>query len=314
MTDWLADDNGDAIFEVNPTTGASERRIPQADFNAAPRFGGGAQAGANSTEDFESFAYDVNSDTLYLFSGLCCSSSTLPTAFRLTRKNGTLQMTDWQPLASTADLTGAAWNPGDDRVYVGKGRMFRSFDYATAAQGPTLSVTGVSGITLWTSPRAAQTSSSSSAPPEVATSLAGRPPPVSAGRGSGSSSPHALRSKVRHLPAAGAQAALHHLEQLAVYFVGNDSPKRWFNANATTSCSDNSGWSTSPTSRDQAPRNGRSPTPGRDSGRIRAELRVPPDGARGRLRRLLRKELSPEGGWRTDLRTAASNFGRWSNG
>ena len=144
---WLADDNGDALFEVNPTTGALKRRIPQADFNSAPRFGGGPQAGANRTEDFESLAYDVNSDTLYLFSGPCCSSSLLPTAFRLTRKNGTLQVTDWQPLASTADFTGAAWNPGDDKVYVGKGRMFRSFDYATTAQGPTFSVTGVSGIT-----------------------------------------------------------------------------------------------------------------------------------------------------------------------
>ena len=67
---WLADDNGDAIFEVNPTTGALKRKIPQADFNAAPRFGGGPQAGATRTEDFESLAYDVNSDTLYLFSGL----------------------------------------------------------------------------------------------------------------------------------------------------------------------------------------------------------------------------------------------------
>lgn len=144
---WLADDNGDAIFEVNPATGALKRRIPQADFNAAPRFGGGPQAGANRTEDFEALAYDVNSDTLYLFSGRCCSSSILPTAFRLTRKNGTLQVTDWQPLASTADYTGAAWNPSDDRIYVGKGAMFRSFDYASAAQGPTFKVAGVSGIT-----------------------------------------------------------------------------------------------------------------------------------------------------------------------
>ena len=144
---WLADDNRDAIVEVNPATGALKRRIPQADFNAAPRFGGGPQAGANRTEDFESLAYDVNSDTLYLFSGLCCSSSILPTAFRLTRKNGTLQVTDWQPLASTADFTGAAWNPGDDRVYVGQGRRFRSFDYATVALGGAFKVEGVSGIT-----------------------------------------------------------------------------------------------------------------------------------------------------------------------
>jgi hypothetical protein len=144
---WLADDNGDAIFEVNPATGALKRRIPQADFNAAPRFGGGPQAGANRSEDFESIAYDVNSDTLYVFSGRCCSSSILPTAFRLTRRSGALQVTDWQPLASTADYTGAGWNPGDDRIYVGKGQLFRSFNYATAAEGPTFRVGGVSAIT-----------------------------------------------------------------------------------------------------------------------------------------------------------------------
>jgi hypothetical protein len=144
---WLADDNRDAIVEVNPATGALKRRIPQADFNAALRFGGGPQAGANRTEDFESLAYDVNSDTLYLFSGRCCNSSILPTVFRLTRMSGTLQVTDWQSLASTANYTGSAWNPSDDRVYVGQGRRFRSFDYATAALGGAFKVEGVSGIT-----------------------------------------------------------------------------------------------------------------------------------------------------------------------
>ena len=143
---WLADDNGDAVYEVNPTTGAWKRKIPQADFNAAPRFGGGPQAGPNRTEDFEALAYDVNSDTLYVFSGRCCSSSILPTAFRLTRQGGALRVADWQPLASTADYTGAAWNPGGDRIYVGKGRWFRSFDYTTAAEGPAFRVQGVSGI------------------------------------------------------------------------------------------------------------------------------------------------------------------------
>jgi hypothetical protein len=71
----------------------------------------------------------------------------LPAAFRLTRQSGALQVTDWQPLASTADYTGAAWNPGDDKVYVGKAQQFRTFDYATATQGPTFSVGGVSAIT-----------------------------------------------------------------------------------------------------------------------------------------------------------------------
>jgi hypothetical protein len=144
---WLADDNGDAVYEVNPTTGALKRKIPPADFNAAPRFGGGPQAGSNRAEDFEALAYDVNSDTLYVFSGLCCSSSILPTAFRLTRQSGALRVADWQPLVSTADYTGAGWNPGDDKIYVGKGRRFRSFNYATAAEGPAFSVGGVSAIT-----------------------------------------------------------------------------------------------------------------------------------------------------------------------
>jgi putative methionine-R-sulfoxide reductase with GAF domain len=144
---WLADDNGDAIFEVNPATGALKRRIPQADFNAASQFGGGPQAGSNRSEDFESLAYDVNSDTLYVFSGPCCTSSMLPTAFRLTRQSGALRVADWQPLASTADYTGAGWNPGDDKIYVGKGQRFRSFNYATAAEGPAFRVAGVSGIT-----------------------------------------------------------------------------------------------------------------------------------------------------------------------
>jgi hypothetical protein len=61
--------------------------------------------------------------------------------------SGTLQVTDWQSLASTANYTGSAWNPGDDRVYVGQGRRFRSFDYATAALGRAFKVEGVSGIT-----------------------------------------------------------------------------------------------------------------------------------------------------------------------
>ena len=108
--------------------------------------GGGPQAGATRTEDFESLAYDVNSDTLYLFSGRCCNSSILPTVFRLTRMSGTLQVTDWQSLASTANYTGSAWNPGDDRI-TGQGRRFRSFDYGTAAVGPGFKIEGVSGIT-----------------------------------------------------------------------------------------------------------------------------------------------------------------------
>jgi PKD repeat protein len=144
---WLADDNGDSIYEVNPVTGNLKRRIAQSAFSSAPMVGGGPQAGADRSEDFESLAYDANSDTLYLFSGPCCTSAIEPTAFRLTRQGGRLEVLDWQDLASTADYTGAAWNPADDTVYVGKAQQFRSFDYATGSQGSTFSVGGVSGIT-----------------------------------------------------------------------------------------------------------------------------------------------------------------------
>ncbi len=144
---WLADDNGKAIYEVHPGTGALKRTIPRAIFNAAPQLGGGPVAGTDRTNDFESIAYDAANDQLYVFSGPCCSGSILPTAFRLVRVGGALEVESYQPLVSTADYTGAAWNPGDGKIYVGKGQQLRTYDYVANAQGPTFGVTGLSGIT-----------------------------------------------------------------------------------------------------------------------------------------------------------------------
>jgi hypothetical protein len=145
---WLADDDGDAIFEVDPGTGVLKRKIPQTDFNAAPLLGGGPTAGPNRTEDFESIAYDQNSDALYVFSGPCCSASNHPTAFRLVRVSGTFQVESHQRLPEAgANYTAAAWNAGDDTIYVGYKSLFRSFDYATGTVGPTFSVGTISGIT-----------------------------------------------------------------------------------------------------------------------------------------------------------------------
>lgn len=144
---WLADDDGDAIFEVDPSTGVLKRKIAQTDFDAAPLLGGGPAAGPNRTEDFESMAYDQNSDALYVFSGPCCSTSILPTAFRLVRVGGTFQVESHRPLPAGANYTAAAWNSGDDTIYVGYKNLFRSFDYATGTEGPTFSVGTISGIT-----------------------------------------------------------------------------------------------------------------------------------------------------------------------
>ena len=143
---WLAGDNKKEIYEVDPTTGALKRKIARSVFNNAPRFGGGPPAGTDRTNDFEAMAYDRANDVLYVFSGDCCTSSILPTAFRLTRQSGQFQVESYQPLPTGADYTGAAWSPSDGKIYVGKGRDVRSFDYASGTASPSFRVAGVTGI------------------------------------------------------------------------------------------------------------------------------------------------------------------------
>jgi hypothetical protein len=143
---WLADDNGRAVYEVNPTTGALKQKIDQSAFAAATKFGGGSQAGADRTRDLEAMAYDEANDILYAFSGPCCSSSVLPTAFRLIRTGGTFKVESFQPLGSGADYTAAGWNRADGKVYVGVGGQIRSYNYVTNTASSTFRVTDLIGI------------------------------------------------------------------------------------------------------------------------------------------------------------------------
>lgn len=145
---WLVGDNERSAYETDPYTGALKRVVDRAAFEAAPQFGGGPAAGPNRSGDLESLAYDVDSDTLYAFSGTCCTSTTLPTAFRLTRDpvTGLFGVDSYQPLPSGADYTGAAWNSVEDKLYVGKGRNLRTYDYPTNTSGPTFRIPQVSGI------------------------------------------------------------------------------------------------------------------------------------------------------------------------
>jgi len=143
---WLADDDAGKIYEVDPATGTLKRTIDRTAFAAVPRLGGGALAGADRSRDLESLAYDAAADVLYVFSGPCCSSSVLPTVFRLTRQSGSLQLESYQPLASGSDFTAAAWNPADGTVYVGVSSNLRSYDYVTNTAGPTFKVPNLSGI------------------------------------------------------------------------------------------------------------------------------------------------------------------------
>jgi hypothetical protein len=146
---WLADDNGRAVFEIDPNTGTLKRKIGRGAFEAAPKLGGGPQAGTFRTRDFESMAYDEATDSLYVFSGPCCTSSILPTAFRLKRSgvNGRFRVQSYQPLASGANYTAAGWNGGDGKVYVAKSAVLRSYDYVTNTVGAGFKIPLLTGIT-----------------------------------------------------------------------------------------------------------------------------------------------------------------------
>jgi hypothetical protein len=144
----LADDNGRAVYEIDPITGTLKRKIGASAFASAARFGGGSAAGTDRTRDFESMAYDEANDVLYVFSGPCCSASVLPTAFRLTRgAGGVFRVESYQPLVTGANYTGAGWNRADGKLYVGVARRLRSYDYVTNTAGPIFRVPDVAGIT-----------------------------------------------------------------------------------------------------------------------------------------------------------------------
>ena len=144
---WLVDDNADSAYEIDAVTGALKRRLSRADFEAAPLLGGGPVAGQNRTGDLEALAYDAANDILYAFSGNCCTSAALPTAFRLVRDgSGQLSIESYRALATGSDFTAASWNSADGKIYVGKGRAFRSYDYVTNQQGTTFRVPNVAGI------------------------------------------------------------------------------------------------------------------------------------------------------------------------
>lgn len=150
---WLAEDNGKAIWEINPSTGQLKSSVQDAtwqatkQYNAGTDSGTGPTAGANRDPDLEALAYDKVNDTLYAFSGKCCKSGVLPTAYRLKRGgDNTFHPDSYQPLPAGSDYTAAAWHPGDHKVYVGVSKDIRTYDYATNASGSTFQLSGVSGI------------------------------------------------------------------------------------------------------------------------------------------------------------------------
>jgi hypothetical protein len=105
-------------------------------------------------------AYDASTDSLYVFSGKCCDTSVLPTAFRLSRVSGHFQLDSYQPLPTGSDFTAAAWSPTDHKVYVGVRKELRTYDFVTNVVGPIFRVPNLTGILGLASHRMARTSGS----------------------------------------------------------------------------------------------------------------------------------------------------------
>ena len=143
---WLADDNGNALYEVDASSGELLRTVRASDFDGVPSAAGGNAATLPRYDDLESLAYDSVRDRLYVFSGSCCTSSILPTAFVMTRVDGELELESYQALTSGTDFTAAGWNPADRRLYVGAGTQLRTYDYATNTRGTAITLTGLAGI------------------------------------------------------------------------------------------------------------------------------------------------------------------------
>lgn len=146
---WLADDNGDMLYEVDIETGSLMSSISAAELSVATRLGGGPAAGDARTGDLESLAYDSVNDILYAFSGTSCVCD--PTAFRLTRASTSDPFTvdSYQELADGIDSvattpTGQMYiaqdSPGPDDLH--------TYDYATNAVGPAFGIPGLAGAIL----------------------------------------------------------------------------------------------------------------------------------------------------------------------
>ena len=145
---WMADDQSDGLFEIDRTTGALLRKIPQAAFINAPRAGGGDSAGQLRNEDLEALAYDANADVLYAFSGSTASAAgpSSPTVYRLTRGgNNQFQVESWRALPS--EWAGAGWRLADGRTYVANRSTIRTYNYAANTFGTPFSIPGLATIT-----------------------------------------------------------------------------------------------------------------------------------------------------------------------
>ena len=140
---WIVDDGGNRAYEVDRVTGQLRRTIAQAAFATALPLGGGAAAGVGRADAFQSAAYDVFTDSLYIFSANCCGVAPFqPTAFRLKRDGaGKFQVESYQALPEGTNPAAAGYRYGTG-LYFGKGTKIRTYNYATNTIGPDISIIG----------------------------------------------------------------------------------------------------------------------------------------------------------------------------
>ena len=173
---WVADDNGDRIWEIDPATGAYKTQlrggVSGTAFLTATQVGTGLTCGdalepgivgdtaayecLSRTDDLESVVYDPDADVLYATSGNCCTAGLPPgypyhpTVWKLTRDgSGHFTPTSWQALPEGEDLTAGGWRPGAG-IYVGKSNTIKSYNFNTNTLTTVKSglVSNIVGITF----------------------------------------------------------------------------------------------------------------------------------------------------------------------
>ena len=143
---WLADDDGHAVYEIDPWTGALKRVIRGTRLAKVQELGGGVRAGASRVAEIQALAYDSTLDTLYAYAGTCCPARILSTAFRFSRKDGVLKPDSFQPLPLGVQVEGAAWNPCDGRVYIGGHGTIWAHDYVSNKLGRGFGIRGITHL------------------------------------------------------------------------------------------------------------------------------------------------------------------------
>ena len=186
---WVADDNSDSLWQIDPASSPSGAYISRLrggatkdvngqplaaypDFASATEVGSGLTCGqllnpavvgdtaANEclsrTDDFESVVYD-GSGAIYAISGIAPSQTLAgtpanPTVWKLTNTGSGYTPTSFQQLPQTEDATAAGWRPGTG-LYFGKGTKLKTYDFPGNTLGSTFSI-GLSDIVGVTFPDA----------------------------------------------------------------------------------------------------------------------------------------------------------------